>query len=262
MRRIIAVLSMVMVAGAAGCGAGGPRDDVSGRGGANTSAIEDPVASRGGEGDATVGQSKPELRHKSKRSRAGPARSAPVDVAMVESRVAARMPRHDQALHRQLAAVIHRESRHAGVDPLLVLALIHVESSFDPDAVSPAGALGLMQLRERTMRREIERAGLEPADPLDPVANVRAGIQYLRRLLRAFGNTDVALMAYNAGPNRILSHRRAGEIPERFYLYPRRVRGELERLRAPSASRSTRGVPAPAVAAAVPAAARASKRMN
>ena len=100
-----------------------------------------------------------------------------------------------------------------------------------------------MQLRGPTLRQEMERSGLAPAiDPLDPVANVRAGIRYLRRLLRAFGSMDVALMAYNAGPNRIGSYRRAGEIPERFYVYPRRIRGELERLRLASASRRIRPV--------------------
>jgi soluble lytic murein transglycosylase-like protein len=84
------------------------------------------------------------------------------------------------------------------------------------------------------MRREMERSGLAPAaDPRDPVANVQAGVRYLRRLLDAFdGELDIALMAYNAGPNRIRGHLRQGRIPERFHVYPRKVRGELERLRA------------------------------
>jgi soluble lytic murein transglycosylase-like protein len=73
--------------------------------------------------------------------------------------------------------------------------------------------------------------------------NVRAGVRYLHRLVKAFGHEDLALMAYNAGPNRILGYLRAGEIPERFRVYPRRVRAELHRLR--------RGFPAvaPALAA-------------
>jgi soluble lytic murein transglycosylase-like protein len=88
-----------------------------------------------------------------------------------------------------------------------------------------------MQLREPTLRRELERAGLEPDYPEDPVANVQAGVRYLRRLLDAFGREEVALMAYNAGPNRILAYLREGEIPERFFGYPRRVKTELKRLR-------------------------------
>ena len=64
------------------------------------------------------------------------------------------------------------------------------------------------------------------------MVNVRAGIGYFRRLLRAFGSTEVALMAYNAGPNRILRYlQEDGDIPERFLVYPKRVQGELNRLR-------------------------------
>jgi soluble lytic murein transglycosylase-like protein len=88
-----------------------------------------------------------------------------------------------------------------------------------------------MQLREPTMRRELARSGLALEDPHDPVANVQAGVRYLRRLLDAFGREEVALMAYNAGPNRILGYLRDGEVPERFLVYPRRVKAELRRLR-------------------------------
>jgi soluble lytic murein transglycosylase-like protein len=88
-----------------------------------------------------------------------------------------------------------------------------------------------MQLLEPTMRSELERAKLPAADPRDPVANVQAGVRYLRRLIDAFGDLDVALMAYNAGPNRIRGHMRNGGIPERFHVYPERVNRELARLR-------------------------------
>jgi len=151
--------------------------------------------------------------------------------ARIRAQVAARMPGHDPSVQRRVARAIVAETTRAGVDPLLVLALIHVESSFDPAAVSDAGAVGLMQLVEPTMRRELERSGLSAADPHDPVANVQAGVRYLRRLIDAFGEVDTALMAYNAGPNRIRGHQRRGGIPERFHVYPRRVKRELERLR-------------------------------
>jgi soluble lytic murein transglycosylase-like protein len=151
--------------------------------------------------------------------------------ASVLAQVAARMPRHDPSVHDRVARAIVSEAAGAGLDPLLVLALIHVESSFDPLAVSSAGAVGLMQLLEPTMRRELERSRLPAADPRDPVANVQAGVRYLRRLLDAFRDVDVALMAYNAGPNRIRAHRRSGAIPERFHEYPQRVKRELSRLR-------------------------------
>ncbi len=157
----------------------------------------------------------------------GPARL----VERVEGELLARIPQLDPFERRLLARTIVTEAEGARIDALLVLALIDVESSFDPEALSERGAVGLMQLREPTLRRELERAGLTVDYPNDPVANVQAGVRYLRRLLDAFGEEDVALMAYNAGPNRILGYLREGEIPPRFHVYPRRVKAELRRLR-------------------------------
>lgn len=135
--------------------------------------------------------------------------------------------------HLRLAAAIFSEATEAGLDPLFVLALIEVESGFDVDAVSHRGARGLMQLRPATFQREVERLNLETGDPEDPVVNVRAGIRYYARLLRDFRqNHELALMAYNAGPQRISKLRREdGGIPERYRAYPRRVHAELRRLR-------------------------------
>ncbi len=150
----------------------------------------------------------------------------------VRAEVARRMPGYDSATHDRIARTILAEARSAGLDPLLVLAVIHVESAFDPDALSPVGAVGLMQLLEPTMEEELQRSGHEKAEPNDPIANVTAGVRYLRRLLKTFGGeVDVALMAYNAGPGRILGHLKAGEIPVRFREYPERVNRELTRLR-------------------------------
>jgi soluble lytic murein transglycosylase-like protein len=162
-----------------------------------------------------------------------PAGGAPArEVARVRAEVAERMPELAPGMRLALADVIVAEARRAGLDPMLVLAVIHVESSFDHDVTSSAGAVGLMQLLEPTMRRELQRNRLPAADPRDPVANVRAGVRYLQRLVAAFrGDFDLALMAYNAGPNRILGHLRAGGVPERFHGYPRKVRAEAERLR-------------------------------
>jgi soluble lytic murein transglycosylase-like protein len=151
--------------------------------------------------------------------------------ARVEMLLLARLPQLEDPLRRALARTILAESQAARIDPLLVLAVIEVESGWDPVALSGRGARGLMQLREPTLRRELERAGLEIEDPDDPVANVLAGVRYLRRLLDAFGREELALMAYNAGPNRILGYIREGEIPARFHGYPRRVAAELRRLR-------------------------------
>jgi soluble lytic murein transglycosylase-like protein len=145
------------------------------------------------------------------------------------------MPRLDAGARTRLGEAILVEADLARVDPLLVLALIEVESSFDPTARSAAGAVGLMQLQEPTMKSEVERSGLPSADPRDPIANVQAGVRYLKRLVDAFGKLEVALIAYNCGPNRILYLLRQGGIPDELQYYPRRINAELERLRrAPS----------------------------
>lgn len=152
-------------------------------------------------------------------------------VDRVDDHLGMRMMELGDPERRDLARAIVAEAGAAGIDPLLVLAVIEVESSWDPSALSSRGARGLMQLLEPTMRQEMARSGLEYEDPHDPIANVRAGIRYLKRLLDVFGREELALMAYNAGPNRILGHIRAGAIPERFHAYPRRVLAELRRLR-------------------------------
>jgi Transglycosylase SLT domain len=149
----------------------------------------------------------------------------------LEKVLAERMPDLPEGERARLARVIYEEAKKASLDPLFVLALIAVESGFDQVAESQAGARGLMQLRPSTLRREAARSRLE-GDPDDPVLNIRAGIRYFVRLLRAFGSTDLALMAYNAGPNRILHYLDDQEgIPDRFQTYPKRIEREHQRLR-------------------------------
>jgi soluble lytic murein transglycosylase len=94
--------------------------------------------------------------------------------------------------------MVAREASRAGVDPLLVLAVMREESRFDPRVVSVAGAVGLMQLMPSTAR------GMDPTvtpDRLtDPETNIRLGTTYLARRLRDFdGDVVLALAAYNAG---------------------------------------------------------------
>jgi soluble lytic murein transglycosylase-like protein len=153
-------------------------------------------------------------------------------VARMEDRLYERMPASPQVLHEQVARALVGESEEVKVDPLLVLAMIEVESGFDSTAVSSAGAHGLMQLLPGTMQREAEALGLDDADPADPVANVRAGVRYLRRCLDAYpGHLDLALMAYNSGPNRVLEFLEDGEVPEWASAYPLRVEQALGRVR-------------------------------
>jgi soluble lytic murein transglycosylase-like protein len=151
--------------------------------------------------------------------------------AHVRAQVAQRMPGAATTTHRKVATTVLTESTRAGVDPLLVVALIHVESSFNPRARSRAGALGLMQVRVPTLREQLHRPKARRAEALDPHTNVMAGVRYFRRLLDTFGATDLALMAYNAGPGRIQRLLARGSIPPRFHDYSRKVADELERIR-------------------------------
>ncbi|MCX7642633.1 MAG: lytic transglycosylase domain-containing protein [Armatimonadetes bacterium] len=102
------------------------------------------------------------------------------------------------------AAAILRSSIRNGVDPRLVVAVIACESSFRPDAVGKKGEIGLGQLKPETA------AGLG-VDPYDPVQNIDGCVRYLRLQLDRFGSLELALAAYNAGPNAVT---KAGGIPQ------------------------------------------------
>lgn len=108
------------------------------------------------------------------------------------------------AAGRQWADEIEAAAGEAGLDPRLLAAMVWQESGFNPDAISPSGAIGLTQLMPATA------AGLG-VDPGNAVENLVGGARYLSWAIDEFGSIELGLAAYNAGPNRV---REAGGIPE------------------------------------------------
>jgi soluble lytic murein transglycosylase-like protein len=115
--------------------------------------------------------------------------------------------------------IVQEESRVRGLDPLLIESMIRQESGFRPEAVSPVGAQGLMQLMPETA----QLVGV--TDAFDPKQNVAGGAQYMAWQVQDFGgDLSLALAAYNAGPAAV---RRWGGIPP-YGETNNYVRGVLE----------------------------------
>lgn len=100
---------------------------------------------------------------------------------------------------KRYAHIIDLAARMHGLEPALVHAVIRAESGYNPQALSPKGASGLMQLIPATA----ERYGVK--NIFDPVENIYGGTRYLRDLLKMFnGNVELALAGYNAGENAVI----------------------------------------------------------
>ncbi len=140
---------------------------------------------------------------------AAPALAAPQQAAAPPYRLAVGTEAYrlaggeEGAARRRHDALLVAAAKRHGLDPLLLHALVAVESGYDARARSPKGALGLMQLMPETARRYRVR------DLLDPAQNVAGGTAYLRDLLERFeGELPLALAAYNAGEAAVLRHGR------------------------------------------------------
>jgi len=100
-----------------------------------------------------------------------------------------------------LAEAVATAAQQTKLDPALLHAVIRVESAYNPRALSPRGALGLMQLMPATAKR------FDVKNPYDPHQNILAGAKYLSELSRMFkGDIRLALAAYNAGPNAVIKY--------------------------------------------------------
>ncbi|MDO5716451.1 MAG: lytic transglycosylase domain-containing protein [Tissierellia bacterium] len=98
---------------------------------------------------------------------------------------------------------IQRIAKENHVDPALICALIKTESSFNKDAISSKHALGLTQLMPSTIQYISEKYDIPVTiqSVFEPETNIRVGVMYLKDLMDRFGDEDLALMAYNAGPS-------------------------------------------------------------
>jgi len=131
-------------------------------------------------------------------------------------------------------------ARRHGIDPALVLAVVSVESAFQPQAVSPKGAVGLMQLMPRTANA----LGVE--DALDPAQNLDGGARYLGSLLTLYrGDLTRALAAYNAGEGAVARH---GGVPpyRETRTYVRKVLDRYHAAAAPARKKTPAAKAAPA----------------
>jgi len=106
----------------------------------------------------------------------------------------------------EYVGVIEKYSNEYGVDNHLIYAVIHTESRFESDALSPAGAVGLMQVTEETgefIAKKLEITAFKVEDLKDPETNIKMGTYYLSYLQTMFEREETVLAAYNAGPNRV-----------------------------------------------------------
>lgn len=144
----------------------------------------------------------------------------------------ARRYRVSQDATFDLVSWAHEVGRQLGLDPLLIIAVISVESRFNPIAESVAGAKGLMQIIPKYHGDKLEEFGGEQA-VFDPVTNIQVGAQILKEYIRHTGNLGIALQMY------------AGALADNEDQYARKVLFEKERLQR-VLSRYLRRPPAPA----------------
>lgn len=129
-----------------------------------------------------------------------------------------------RARRGQFQALVNETARNHRLRPELLHAIIEVESGYDPTAVSPAGAVGLMQLMPTTAAR------YGVSHPTDPVQNIAGGAAYLRDLQVQFGNDlRLVLAAYNAGEDAVERFQRQIPPYAETQAYVRRVVDLLRR---------------------------------
>jgi soluble lytic murein transglycosylase len=237
MRSLFLATSMAVLLSSSGVEAVGSRQGVptctAATGGAPTTEVAD-LRRRLAEREAELARLRASLEALQPDARQESARATGVFDAVAASG----LPERQQ--HRVATAIV-REARRSGVDPLLIVAVIRTESSFDNYAVSPVGAMGLMQVMPDTGKWMLQKRGAKlgrKSNLFDSELNIELGTAYLANLIGRFGSVEKALVAYNAGPaaaTRILADRSARA---RFMAgYPRKVLGELRKLKSAAEGR-------------------------
>jgi soluble lytic murein transglycosylase-like protein len=129
------------------------------------------------------------------------------------------------AVHGRYGKFIMDAAERYRLDPELIRAIIKVESSFNPYAVSEKGAMGLMQLMPETAKE------MQVGTPFEAKENIMGGSRYLRKMLNLFdGDLRLGLAAYNAGPNKVMENGAIPKIPE-TEQYVKKVMQEYDRIR-------------------------------
>jgi soluble lytic murein transglycosylase-like protein len=150
----------------------------------------------------------------------------PRDLVKIYAIVKANRPDIGDGEVWDMADVIREECIKHNLDPILVLALIQVESGFQFNVVSPMGARGIMQIMPDVAQGLAQESGLRPQSDTrrfrpefldDPLFNIKLGVYYLHDLKKSFRDVNIALIAYNLGPtevrNRLDNNR---EFPDEY----------------------------------------------
>jgi soluble lytic murein transglycosylase-like protein len=136
----------------------------------------------------------------------------PRDLVKIYSIVKANRPDISDGEAWDMSDVIRQECRKHSLDPMLVLALIQVESGFQFKTVSPMGARGIMQIMPDVGQGLAQESGVRPQSHTrrfkpeyldDPVFSIKLGVYYLHGLKKSFRDVSTALVAYNLGPTEL-----------------------------------------------------------